>query len=134
MGHGEYLVAEADESDASFLHLQPFVAVVTNIDNDHLSTYEGDFAKLKQTFVSFLHNLPFYGLAIVCLDDPVVREIVSQINKPIVTYGTCEEMRRHRYCRHAWQDNHYQLDCQCTGGGWTGPDICDRWPTQQCCE
>ena len=91
LGHGEYLVAEADESDASFLHLQPFVAVVTNIDNDHLSTYEGDFAKLKQTFVSFLHNLPFYGLAIVCLDDPVVREIVPQINKPIVTYGTCEE-------------------------------------------
>ncbi|MCH6581620.1 MAG: UDP-N-acetylmuramate--L-alanine ligase [Gammaproteobacteria bacterium] len=91
LGYGEYLVAEADESDASFLHLQPFVAVVTNIDNDHLSSYEGDFEKLKQAFVSFLHNLPFYGLAIVCLDDPVVREIVSQINKPIVTYGTCEE-------------------------------------------
>ena len=90
-GYGEYLVAEADESDASFLHLQPFVAVETNIDNDHLSSYEGDFEKLKQAFVSFLHNLPFYGLAIVCLDDPVVREIVSQINKPIVTYGTCEE-------------------------------------------
>lgn len=90
LGHGEYLVAEADESDASFLHLQPFVAVVTNIDNDHLGAYEGDFSKLKQTFVSFLHNLPFYGLAIVCVDDPVVREIISQINKPIITYGTRE--------------------------------------------
>lgn len=92
LGKGAYLVAEADESDASFLHLQPFVAVVTNIDSDHLGTYGGDFARLKQTFVDFLHNLPFYGLAVVCLDDPVVRDIVVKVNKPIVTYGTCPEV------------------------------------------
>ncbi|MEE8511760.1 MAG: UDP-N-acetylmuramate--L-alanine ligase [Acidiferrobacterales bacterium] len=91
LGKGEYLVAEADESDASFLHLQPFVAVVTNIDNDHLGTYGGDFARLKRTFINFLHNLPFYGLAIVCLDDPVVREILGKIQRPTITYGTCPE-------------------------------------------
>ncbi|MGD8673754.1 MAG: Mur ligase domain-containing protein, partial [Thiogranum sp.] len=70
LGSGRYLVAEADESDASFLYLQPMLAVVTNIDADHLSTYEGDFQRLRQTFVEFLHHLPFYGLAVVCLDDP----------------------------------------------------------------
>lgn len=91
LGKGEYLVAEADESDASFLHLQPFVAVVTNIDSDHLGTYGGDFARLKRTFINFLHNLPFYGLAIVCLDDPVVREILGKIQRPTITYGTCPE-------------------------------------------
>jgi UDP-N-acetylmuramate--alanine ligase len=88
LGGGEYLVAEADESDASFLHLQPLIAVVTNIDADHMSTYEGDFGVLKQTFIDFLQNLPFYGLAVLCMDDPVVREISSQVRKPIRTYGT----------------------------------------------
>jgi UDP-N-acetylmuramate--alanine ligase len=88
LGRGEYLVAEADESDASFLHLQPFLAVVTNIDADHMDTYGGDFNKLKQTFVDFLHNLPFYGLAILCVDDPVVREILPRVHKPVRTYGT----------------------------------------------
>ena len=73
---GRYLVAEADESDASFLYLQPMMAVVTNIDADHLATYGGDFARLRQTFVEFLHHLPFYGLAVLCLDDPAVREIL----------------------------------------------------------
>jgi UDP-N-acetylmuramate--alanine ligase len=87
LGRGEYLVAEADESDASFLHLQPLISVVTNIDADHMSTYEGDFNKLKDAFLSFLHNLPFYGLAVVCIDDPVVREIVPQVRKPVRTYG-----------------------------------------------
>ncbi len=91
LGRGEYLVAEADESDASFLHLQPFMAVVTNIDVDHMDTYGGDFNRLKQTFVDFLHNLPFYGLAILCLDDPVVREILPRVHKPVRTYGTSEE-------------------------------------------
>jgi UDP-N-acetylmuramate--alanine ligase len=91
LGKGEYLVAEADESDASFLHLQPFVAVVTNIDSDHLGTYGGDFARLKRTVINFLHNLPFYGLAIVCLDDPVVRGILGKIQRPTITYGTCPE-------------------------------------------
>jgi len=90
LGTGEYLVAEADESDASFLHLQPLIAIVTNIDADHLQTYGGDFAVLKETFISFLHNLPFYGLAIMCVDDPVVRDILPQLRKPVLTYGTQE--------------------------------------------
>lgn len=88
LGHGEYLVAEADESDASFLHLHPFMSVVTNIDADHLSTYGGDFSVLKQAFIDFIHNIPFYGVAIMCVDDPVVREILPHIHKPVVTYGT----------------------------------------------
>jgi len=87
LGLSDYLVAEADESDASFLYLQPMMAIVTNIDQDHLSTYEGDFDRLKQTFIEFLHHLPFYGLAIVCIDDPVVREILADIARPILTYG-----------------------------------------------
>ncbi|WP_261844235.1 UDP-N-acetylmuramate--L-alanine ligase [Aliamphritea ceti] len=87
LGGSRYLVAEADESDASFLHLQPMVAIVTNIDADHMDTYGGDFGKLKKTFVDFLHNLPFYGLAILCHDDPVVREIMPDIGRPMVTYG-----------------------------------------------
>lgn len=91
LGGGQYIIAEADESDASFLHLQPMVAVVTNIEPDHMATYDGDFNKLKKTFVSFLHNLPFYGLAVMCIDDPVVREIIPQISRPILTYGFSEE-------------------------------------------
>ncbi len=87
LGRGEYLVAEADESDASFLHLQPVIAVVTNIDADHMATYGGDFEALKRTFVQFLHNLPFYGLAVMCVDDPVVREIIGEVRKPFLTYG-----------------------------------------------
>lgn len=90
LGSSRYLIAEADESDASFLHLQPLVAVVTNIDADHMATYEGDFNKLKKTFVEFLHNLPFYGLAVVCIDDPVVREILPQVARPTTTYGVHE--------------------------------------------
>ncbi|MEH6578775.1 MAG: UDP-N-acetylmuramate--L-alanine ligase [Amphritea sp.] len=91
LGDSRYLVAEADESDASFLHLQPMVAIVTNIDADHMDTYGGDFGQLKKTFVEFLHNLPFYGLAILCTDDPVVREILPEVGRPIVTYGIDEE-------------------------------------------
>ena len=91
LGASRYLVAEADESDASFLHLQPLVAVVTNIDADHMSTYGGDFNKLKKTFVEFLHNLPFYGLAVVCVDDPHVREILPLIARPTITYGLCDD-------------------------------------------
>jgi UDP-N-acetylmuramate--alanine ligase len=87
LGGSRYLVAEADESDASFLHLQPMAAVVTNIDADHMDTYGGDFGKLKQTFIEFLHNLPFYGLAVVCGDDPVVREVMPNIGRPTITYG-----------------------------------------------
>ncbi len=87
LGAGHYLVAEADESDASFTHLQPLIAIVTNIDNDHLVTHDGDFERLKQSFVDFLHNLPFYGLAVVCFDDDNVRSILSDIGRPIVRYG-----------------------------------------------
>lgn len=87
LGEGRYLVAEADESDASFLHLQPIIAIVTNIDADHLGTYEGDFLRLQQTFVEFLHHLPFYGLAVLCIDDPVIREILPDVGRPITTYG-----------------------------------------------
>lgn len=91
MGKGAYLVAEADESDASFLYLQPIVAVVTNIDSDHMETYQGDYNYLKNAFVEFLHHVPFYGLAIVCLDDPGVKAILANISKPVRTYGTDDE-------------------------------------------
>ncbi len=91
LGTGRFLVAEADESDASFLYLQPMLAVVTNIDADHMATYEGDFARLRQTFVDFIHHLPFYGLAVVCLDDPVVREILPTLSRPLLTYGFSPE-------------------------------------------
>jgi len=87
LGKGYYLVAEADESDASFLYLQPSMAVVTNIDADHLSTYEGDFERLRQTFIDYLHHLPFYGLAVLCLDDPQVRSILEEVTRPVITYG-----------------------------------------------
>jgi len=91
LGKGDYLVAEADESDASFLHLQPMIAVVTNIDADHMETYGGDLQRLRNTFIEFLHHLPFYGLAMLCLDDPGIREILPSVNKPVKTYGLCEE-------------------------------------------
>ena len=87
LGLGQYLVAEADESDASFLHLQPMVSVVTNIDQDHLETYGGSYQKLKETFLEFLHHLPFYGLAVMCIDDAGVQDILPEITKPIKTYG-----------------------------------------------
>jgi UDP-N-acetylmuramate--alanine ligase len=87
LGAGRYLVAEADESDASFMHLQPVIAIVTNVDADHLGTHGGDFEKLKTSFVEFLHNLPFYGLAVVCADDPEARALVPKIARPYLTYG-----------------------------------------------
>ncbi|MVF22042.1 UDP-N-acetylmuramate--L-alanine ligase [Methylocaldum sp. BRCS4] len=91
LGKGSYLVAEADESDASFLYLQPMIAVVTNIDRDHMETYSGDFSRLKRAFVEFLHHVPFYGLAVLCLDDPGVRDILPEISKPMKTYGFSPE-------------------------------------------
>ena len=87
LGESRYLVAEADESDASFLHLQPMVAIVTNIDADHLETYEGDFERLKSAFIDFLHNLPFYGLAVLCGDDAVIQEILPRISRSVIRYG-----------------------------------------------
>jgi UDP-N-acetylmuramate--alanine ligase len=87
LGAGEFLVAEADESDASFTHLQPMIAIVTNVDADHLGTHGGDFGKLKLSFVEFLHNLPFYGLAVICNDDANARDLIPQIARPYITYG-----------------------------------------------
>jgi UDP-N-acetylmuramate--alanine ligase len=90
LGTGRYLVAEADESDASFTHLQPLIAIVTNIDNDHLAAHGGSLEHLEQSFLEFLHNLPFYGLAILCLDDPRLRELVPRVARPVLTYGLAE--------------------------------------------
>jgi UDP-N-acetylmuramate--alanine ligase len=87
LGQGDYLVAEADESDASFVHLQPMLAIVTNIDTDHMSTYDGDVDKLRAGFLEFLHNLPFYGLAVLCTDDAGVNEILTRVGRSIVSYG-----------------------------------------------
>lgn len=91
LGSGDYIVVEADESDASFLNLLPVMAVVTNIDEDHMETYGHDFEKLKNSFIEFLHRMPFYGAAIVCVDDAAVREILPSIARPVITYGLAAE-------------------------------------------
>ena len=93
LGRGEFIVVEADESDASFLYLQPVLAVITNIDADHMETYGHNFEKLKSAFVDFVEHLPFYGLAVLCSDDAHVNEIIARISKPIMTYGTTEQAR-----------------------------------------
>lgn len=99
LGRGHYLVAEADESDASFLFLKPMISIVTNIDQDHMGTYANDFECLKETFIKFIHCLPFYGLAVLCIDDPVVREILPKLSRSVVTYGLSEDadFRTDRY-------------------------------------
>lgn len=101
LGGSRYLVAEADESDASFLHLTPMVSVVTNIEADHMHTYGGDFGRLKQTFIDFLHNLPFYGTAVLCSDDPVVTELMPSISRAVITYGFNEsaDVRAENVCQ-----------------------------------
>lgn len=111
LGSGQYLVAEADESDASFLYLQPMLAVVTNIDADHLSTYGGDYAQLRQVFVEFLHHLPFYGPAVMCLDDLGVREILPQVNRPVITYGIAQDadIRAH-HLEYSGVKSRFQVD------------------------
>ncbi len=91
LGASDYLVAEADESDASFLYLQPMISVITNIDHDHMETYGGDFERLRQTFVEFLHHLPFYGLAVMCIDDPEVRSLIPQVTRRVITYGQSQD-------------------------------------------
>ena len=91
LGGSRYLVAEADESDASFLHLQPMVAVVTNIEADHMETYDFDFSRLTKTYIEFLHNLPFYGLAVMCIDDQVIRDLLVDVARPTLTYGFSED-------------------------------------------
>ena len=105
LGAGEFLVAEADESDASFLYLQPVLAVVTNIDADHMEAYGHDFSRLKQAFVDFVEHLPFYGLAVLCGDDANVREIMPRITKPVLTYGVGEdsELRAVNLCHSSGQ-------------------------------
>ena len=90
LGQGEYLVAEADESDASFVHLKPMLAIVTNIDADHMATYDGDIDKLRHGFIEFLHNLPFYGLAVMCSDDAGVNAVLGDVGRSVTTYGVNE--------------------------------------------
>ncbi len=102
LGKSAYFVVEADESDASFLFLKPMMAVVTNIDADHMDTYDGDFNKLRQTFIEFLHHLPFYGLAVVCIDDEEIRNILPSIQRPTLTYGFRDDAQ---YRAHDWTQN-----------------------------
>ncbi|RLA05904.1 MAG: UDP-N-acetylmuramate--L-alanine ligase, partial [Gammaproteobacteria bacterium] len=111
LGAGEYLVAEADESDASFLHLNPQIAVVTNIDLDHMETYGGDRGRLDAVFVEFIHRLPFYGLAVLCVDDPGVRRIESKLQKPKITYGfdASADYRAHQV-RYVGTQSYFSVD------------------------
>jgi UDP-N-acetylmuramate--alanine ligase len=116
LGTGEFIVVEADESDASFLHLQPILAVITNIDADHMETYGHDFARLKQAFVDFVEHLPFYGRAILCIDDANVREILPRITKPITTYGLSDAAQiRAVNVRH--QGGQMRFTAQCRQNG-----------------
>ena len=116
LGTGEFIVVEADESDASFLHLQPIIAVITNIDADHMETYGHDFEKLKQAFVDFVEHLPFYGRAMLCIDDANVREILPRISKPVTTYGLSEGAQiRAVNVRH--QDGQMRFTAQCRHNG-----------------
>ena len=112
LGASRYLIAEADESDASFLHLQPMVSVVTNIEPDHMDTYGGDFEKMKATYVKFLRNLPFYGLAVMCADDETVMEIAPQVGRQVMTYGFSEkaDYRIEDY-QHTGFQGHYTVVC-----------------------
>ncbi|MDD2164982.1 UDP-N-acetylmuramate--L-alanine ligase [Glaesserella parasuis] len=112
LGASRYLIAEADESDASFLHLQPMVSVVTNIEPDHMDTYGGDFEKMKETYVRFLRNLPFYGLAVMCADDETVMEIASKVGRQVISYGFSEkaDYRIEDYQQTGFQ-GHYTVVC-----------------------
>jgi UDP-N-acetylmuramate--alanine ligase len=113
LGAGEFIVAEADESDASFLYLTPILAVVTNIDADHMETYGHDFSRLKQAFVDFLERLPFYGRAMLCVDDANVRELLSRISKPVTTYGFSEDAQiRAVNVRHEGGKMHFTALCR----------------------
>jgi len=110
LGRGKYLVAEADESDASFLYLQPTLSVVTNIEPDHMETYGGDYNRLRATFIEFLHHLPFYGLAMLCIDDAGVREILPEVTRSVLTYGTREEADIQALnIRHEGTRSHFQV-------------------------
>ena len=122
LGKGDYIVAEADESDASFLHLSVTIAVITNIDQDHMDTYDHDFNKLKDAFVAFTRSLPFYGAAIVCVDDANVREIIPKLSKTVITYGLSEDANVRAY---DVQDAHGQMKFKVarTGFGEDLPDL-----------
>lgn len=116
LGTGEFIVVEADESDASFLYLQPILAVITNIDADHMETYEHDFSKLKQAFVDFVEHLPFYGMVMVCVDDANIRDILPNISKPVTTYGFAEDAQiRAVNVRH--QDGKMRFTALCRQNG-----------------
>ncbi|MFY9259630.1 MAG: UDP-N-acetylmuramate--L-alanine ligase [Gallionella sp.] len=113
LGTGEFIVVEADESDASFLYLQPIIAVITNIDADHMETYGHDFMRLKQAFVDFVEHLPFYGMAMLCVDDANVREILPRISKPVTTYGFDESAQvRAVNVRHEGGKMHFTVQCR----------------------
>ena len=116
LGSGEYIVVEADESDASFLNLMPILSVVTNIDADHMDTYGHDFARLKAAFVEFLHRMPFYGSAIVCGDDPGVRSIIPMISRPVITYGMNEDVQVRAVNVRALAGGQMQFTCQRRNG------------------
>ena len=116
LGSGEYIVVEADESDASFLNLMPILSVVTNIDADHMDTYGHDFARLKAAFVEFLHRMPFYGSAIVCGDDPGVRSIIPMISRPVITYGMNEDVQVRAVDVRALDGGQMQFTCQRRNG------------------
>ena len=116
LGTGEFIVVEADESDASFLYLQPIIAVITNIDADHMETYGHDFARLKQAFVDFVEHLPFYGMAMLCIDDANVREILPRITKPVCTYGLSEgALIRAVNIRHQGGQMRFTAECRQNG-------------------
>ncbi|WP_353236526.1 UDP-N-acetylmuramate--L-alanine ligase [Diaphorobacter ruginosibacter] len=121
LGKGEYIVVEADESDASFLNLLPVMAAVTNIDADHMETYGHDFEKLKSAFVDFLHRMPFYGTAILCVESPAVRDIMPRLTRPVITYGFGEDAQvRAVDVRAAGTQMHFRVK---RGGAAAGPDL-----------
>jgi UDP-N-acetylmuramate--alanine ligase len=116
LGSGDYIVVEADESDASFLNLMPVMSVVTNIDADHMDTYGHDFARLKHAFVDFIHRMPFYGAAIVCGDDPGVRSILPMVSRPVVTYGLGEDVQVRAVDVHHLAGGQMRFTCQRRNG------------------
>jgi UDP-N-acetylmuramate--alanine ligase len=123
LGSGEYIVVEADESDASFLNLSPVLSVVTNIDADHMETYGHDFAKLKAAFVDFLHRMPFYGSAIVCTDDPGVRSIVPMVSRPVIGYGFNDDAQVRAVDVQALEGGQMRFTCQRRDGDTVLPDL-----------
>ena len=122
LGSGEYIVVEADESDASFLNLNPVLSVVTNIDADHMDTYGHDFARLKAAFVDFLHKMPFYGSAVLCTDDPGVRSILPMISRPVISYGLGEDVQVRAVDVQALPGGQMRFTCQ-RRNGVTLPDL-----------